>query len=86
MNHFVCLLYKVIFAMSNLTDVSRDSSEQHIEISDARKSRDMKDFITLLQFLEDHNSFDSKCIELWNIFSGLVDSQHKVTAVQIKLS
>jgi hypothetical protein len=70
--------------MRNLTDVSHISSEHGIEISDGRKSRDMKDFLTLLQFLEDHNPFDSQCVELHNIFSGLVDSQHKVTADEAK--
>lgn len=60
--------------MNNLFDVSRVNSEHHIEISDARKSRDMNDFLTLLQFLEDHIPFDAQCVDLHNIFSGLVDS------------
>lgn len=83
LSHPTCC--EVIFSISNLADVTGVCSEQHIEISDARKYRDMKDFLTLLQFFEAHNPFDSKCVELCNIFSGLVDSQQKVTADEGKL-
>lgn len=83
LSHPACC--EAIFAMSHLTNVSRVSSEQHIEMSDSRKLRDLKDFQTLHQFLEDHNPFDLQCIELRNVFSGLVDSEHKVNADEAKL-
>lgn len=44
----------------------------------------MKSFLTLLQFLQDHNPFDSECVQLRNIFSRIVDSQYKVTADDVK--
>lgn len=41
--------------------------------------------LKLQQFFEDLNPFDSQCVELQNVFSGLVDGQHKVTADEAKL-
>ena len=38
----------------------------------------MKDFLTFLRFLNNHNPFDVQYSALRNIFTGLTDSQHIV--------
>lgn len=78
MSHSRCS--EIAYAMSLLTGITRISSEQHSEISDARMGRDFQDMKAIMDFFNSHNPFDTCASGLWNIFSGIADSENKVTA------
>ena len=47
----------ICYKMLRVTGTELNSSQQHIEVSDARQTRDDKDMRLLLSFLEDRKPF-----------------------------
>lgn len=58
-------------AMQELTGVGHFTSDQHKEASHARKERDRKDTLAILEYLCDRNPFTSN-VSLRNIETGVV--------------
>ena len=69
-------------AMQELTDTTFITSEQHKDASNARQTRDNKDSVTLLGFLQDRNPF-SPDPSLRNIVTGVV-AEDRVNAADAK--
>ena len=59
-------------AMSALTGACRKTSEQHVNLSLSRMTRDDKDFATVKDWFDNHEPFDKAEPELKSLSSGLI--------------
>ena len=57
--------------MTKITNLSLQSSEQHVETGKTRKERDYKDLLTLHDWLSTHSPFDAADDRLRSISSGI---------------
>jgi len=66
---------RIIEAMEEFAGVRNVSSEQHVELREARQKRNCKDLKTFISWLEEHNPF-SKTPELSSLSTGIVADQN----------
>lgn len=81
---------RVCEAMEEFAGVRSLSSEQHVELRDARQKRNSKDLQTFISWIEEHNPF-SKSPELSSLSTGVIgdetvncDKAFEIGAISIK--
>ena len=58
-------------AMQDFTSVTYRTSEQNVDITRARQTKDISDLQELLNFLESNNPFNLNYTTLWSIATGM---------------
>ena len=61
-------------ALTNITNLVHGTSEQHIELGNARRQRDFTDVTKVINWLTAHNSFDVNLQSLRSLSSSLTAS------------
>ena len=69
---------QVYDAMTSLTGLAHRTSEQHVELTSARRKRDFDDMAVVFNWVSQHNPFDSSQPELRSLSSGLTASDGDV--------
>ena len=59
-------------SLSGITQVERSSSDQHKDMSTARKSRDESDFYKIYEWLKERNPFENREKHLISLSTGIV--------------
>ena len=64
--------FQVHDSMTSLTGLAHRTSEQHVEITSARRKRDFNDMAVIFNWVSQHNPFDPSQPELRSLSSHLV--------------
>ena len=62
-------------AITMMTDVKTEASEQHIELGRSRCNHDFQDLLKIQEWFDEHEPFEVKEVKLQSLSSGLTTTE-----------